>query len=381
MNLNAALASAKEIASKTLAGAAAANDKSARFSTEGLAALSGAGLMGLIIPAERGGAGLGPRAFAAVTTELAQADASVAMVYVMHIMGTACLLNAVKTAKTDAVTADIAAGKHLTTLAWSEQGSRSHFWAPISKVEKAGDTLRLTARKSWVTSAGFANSYCVSALRPNASGPTDSNLYLVDGKARGLKVGAPWDGMGLRANASSPVTLEGIELTNAMQLTEDGKGFDAMLGWVLPLFNLGVSCVALGLCRAAVGATVTHLKTATFEHLGAKLGEALPTLRQHLATMQILTDGLSARIDEYVASLESPDATTQLKCLEAKAAAGEVSIEVTSLAMRCCGGAAFSKHTSIDRFFRDAHAGAVMAPTGDVLREFIGRALLGMPLF
>jgi alkylation response protein AidB-like acyl-CoA dehydrogenase len=49
--------------------------------------------------------------------------------------------------------------------------------------------------------------------------------------------------------------------------------------------------------------------------------------------------------------------------------------------MRLCGGAAFSKSLSIERLFRDAHAGAVMAPTGDVLREFIARTVLGMPLF
>jgi hypothetical protein len=50
-------------------------------------------------------------------------------------------------------------------------------------------------------------------------------------------------------------------------------------------------------------------------------------------------------------------------------------------AMRICGGAAFSKHVNIERLFRDAHAGAVMAPTGDVLREFIGKSLMGIPLF
>ena len=61
--------------------------------------------------------------------------------------------------------------------------------------------------------------------------------------------------------------------------------------------------------------------------------------------------------------------------------AGEVAISVTSTAMRVCGGAAFSKHLNIERLFRDAHAGAVMAPTGDVLREFIGKSLLGIPLF
>ena len=97
--------------------------------------------------------------------------------------------------------------------------------------------------------------------------------------------------------------------------------------------------------------------------------------------MQIDTDGLAARLDDLVDHLERPRDTTVLRVLETKAAAGEVAIAVTSAAMRVCGGAAFSKHMAIERLFRDAHAGAVMAPTGDVLREFIGRAVLGMPLF
>src|SRR5207249_4888482 len=147
------------------------------------------------------------------------------------------------------------------------------------------------------------------------------------------------------------------------------------------LFNLGAACVALGLCRAAVAGTTAHLKSARFEHLGQSLGESLPTLRAQLASMQIDTDGLSARIDDLIEHLESPREATMLRVLESKAAAGDVAIGVTSTAMRICGGAAFSKHMSIERLFRDAHAGAVMAPTGDVLREFIGKALLGMPLF
>ena len=154
-----------------------------------------------------------------------------------------------------------------------------------------------------------------------------------------------------------------------------------MLNVVLPLFSLGTAAVALGLCRAAVAGTASHLKSAKFEHLGQSLGESLPTLRAQLATMQIDTDGLSARIDDLVEHLEKPRETTMLRVLETKAAAGDVAISVTSAAMRICGGAAFSKHLNVERLFRDAHAGAVMAPTGDVLREFIGKAVLGIPLF
>jgi alkylation response protein AidB-like acyl-CoA dehydrogenase len=307
------------------------------------------------------------------------------MVYIMHILG-AATISAARPGAAQAVTPmlrEIAAGRHLSTLAFSEAGSRSHFWAPVSRARRNGNGngVRISAKKSWVTSAGHAQSYVVSSLAPEGAGPTDSTLYVVSAKTPGLSVAGPWDGLGLRANASAPIALEECDVASHFQLTEDGAGFPAMLNVVLPLFSLGSAAVALGLCRAAVAGTVSHLKSAKFEHLGQSLGESLPTLRAQLAEMQIDTDGLSARIDDLVDHLEKPRETTMLRVLEAKAAAGEVAISVTSAAMRVCGGAAFSKHLGIERLFRDAHAGAVMAPTGDVLREFIGKSLLGIPLF
>jgi alkylation response protein AidB-like acyl-CoA dehydrogenase len=383
MTHDAAVLKACEIAGGVLAPSAGQNDKAGRFSTEAVASLGESGLFGLMLPTEIGGLGLGPRTFSAVIATLAEADASVAMVYLMHILGAATIAAARKgEARAFAPTLrEIAAGRHLSTLAFSEAGSRSHFWAPLSRAQRNGNGVRISAKKSWVTSAGQAQSYVVSALAPEGTGPTDSTLYLVPAQTRGLDVSGPWDGLGLRANASSPVMLNDCEVPSDFQLTEDGAGFPAMLNVVLPLFNLGTASVALGLCRAAVAGTVSHLKSAKFEHLGQSLGESLPTLRAQLATMQIDTDGLSSRIDDLVDHLEKPRETTMLRVLETKAAAGDVAISVTSAAMRICGGAAFSKHLSIERLFRDAHAGAVMAPTGDVLREFIGKALLGIPLF
>jgi len=381
MNHDAAVSNAREIAERVLTPAARQNDKEGRFSVEAVAALGPAGLLGLILPAEAGGPALGPRTFAAVVEALAQADASVAMVYLMHICATATIAAARAGASVTPILKEIAAGRHLSTLAFSEAGSRSHFWAPLSRARANGSGVYLTAKKSWVTSAGHAQSYVVSSLAPEGKAPTDSTLYLVSAGAPGLSIAGPWDGMGLRANASAPMSLEDCEVHAARRLTDDGAGFQAMLQLVLPLFNLGSAAVSLGLCRAAVAATATHLKTARFEHLGQSLGESLPTLRAQLATMQIETDGLAARVDDLLDHLERPRDTTMLRVLECKAAAGDAAIAVTSTAMRVCGGAAFSKHLSVDRLFRDAHAGAVMAPTGDVLREFIAKAVLGMPLF
>jgi alkylation response protein AidB-like acyl-CoA dehydrogenase len=134
----------------------------------------------------------------------------------------------------------------------------------------------------------------------------------------------------MRANASAPMMLDDCEVEPGLQLTDDGGGFKAMLEVVLPLFNLGTSAVALGLCRAAVAGTAAHLNGARFEHLGQTLGESLPTLRAQLATMQIDTDGLAARVGDLVNHLERPRDTTMLRVLESKAAAGDVAIAVTS---------------------------------------------------
>ena len=381
MNHETAVSSAQEIADRILAPAARQNDKEARFSSEAIAALGPAGLLGITLPSEVGGSALGPRTLAAVIATFAEADASAAMVYLMHVCATATIAAARPGAAVAQTLKDISAGKHLTTLAFSEAGSRSHFWAPVSRAKRNDAAVHLTAKKSWVTSAGHAQSYVVSALAPEGKSPTDSTLYLVASDTPGLSVAGPWDGLGMRANASAPMILEDCEVEPGLQLTDDGAGFKAMLGVVLPLFNLGTSAIALGLCRAAVAGSAAHLMSARFEHLGQTLGESLPTLRAQLATMQIDTDGLAARVDDLVDHLERPREATMLRVLESKAAAGDVAIAVTSAAMRVCGGAAFSKHLTIERLFRDAHAGAVMAPTGDVLRDFIGKAVLGMPLF
>ena len=122
-----------------------------------------AGLLGLTVPTAHGGAGQGPRTFAAVVSRLAEQCASTAMIYLMHVCGTQAIAAAKGFGLRDLVLKDIAAGRHLSTLAFSEKGSRSHFWAPVSQAVAANsDTHRISADKSWVTSAGHADSYVVS---------------------------------------------------------------------------------------------------------------------------------------------------------------------------------------------------------------------------
>ena len=107
----------------------------------------------------------------------------------------------------------------------------------------------------------------------------------------------------------------------------------------------------------------------------------LPTIRAYVARMRIKTDMVRALLLDTLNALESGREDTMLRVLEIKAAAGETATEVTDLAMRVCGGAAFRKEVGVERHFRDARAATVMAPTTDVLYDFIGKAACGLPLF
>ena len=88
-----------------------------------------------------------------------------------------------------------------------------------------------------------------------------------------------------------------------------------------------------------------------------------------------------ALVREVAAQVAAGDPEAQLGVLAVKASAAEMAIEVCDLCMRIGGGAAYSKHGPLERHLRDARAAAVMAPTTELLHDFVGKALVGQELF
>ena len=374
------VADATAIATEIAAKHAADVDNRARFPEEAMTALAKKGFYGLCVPTALGGMGQGPRAFVAVVEELAQACSSTAMVYVMHVTALQAIASSKTLAKRDEIVKAAAAGNHLTTLAFSEKGSRSQFWAPVSKMETNGEGFVTNGYKSWVTSASRADSYVSSAQKPGAASPLESTIYLAHKGHEGLRVAAGFDGLGLRGNDSAPVSLEGYEIAKGDLISDLGAGAPVMLEVVLPWFAMGTAAMANGLARASVGATAKHLSGTGFEHTGTSLRD-LPQLRARLAEMSVRTEQSRALLGYLMNEMDAPNPMTPLFVLQSRLAALQAAVDVTDLGMKACGGAAFSKHMPLERLFRDARAGWVMAPTVDHLLDFVGRALTGLPLF
>ena len=368
------VAAVEAIAAGVVAQNAAEVDRAGAFPQAALDALGAAGLLGLISAASAGGLGQGPRAAAIVVGRLARECASTAMVVTMHYAAVAVL----EKHGHEQVRRDAASGKLLATLAFSEVGSRSQFWAPIGTAARGDGGVALSGKKSWVTSANHAAAYVWSSRPPAAPGA--STLWLVPRTTAGVRTAGAFDGLGLRGNDSAPVTAEHAVVPEGSMLGADGGGLAVMLEVVLPLFNVLSAAVSVGLMEAAVARTVAHVSGTGFEHDGTRLRD-LPTARAYVARMQIAADQARALLLDTVDAIERGRPDAMLRVLECKAAAGEAANGVLDLAMRVCGGAAFRKEVGVERGFRDARAASVMAPTTDALYDFIGKALTGLPVF
>lgn len=362
------------VINEVIAPAAVEIDQTGAYPQAAMDALGKAGLLGLISAKEVGGLGEAHRAATLVVEQISKYCGSTAMIVCMHYSATAVIealgLRDVREA--------IAAGRHVSTLAFSEGGSRSHFWAPTSSATADGEDVRLDAKKSWITGAGKADSYVWSSRPLAVEGM--STIWLVPAHAQGVRVVAPFNGLGLRGNNSSPVTAEGVIVSKNAMLGEDGKGFDVMMGIVLPYFQLMNAALSVGTMDMATTKAAAHVGGARLEHLGQSIAD-FPTVRAYIARMRIKTDMTRMLLLDTIDALEHGREDAMLRVLEVKAAAGEASTEVTDLAMRVCGGAAFRKEVGVERHFRDARASTVMAPTTDALYDFIGKAVCGMPLF
>ncbi|HEY7387999.1 MAG TPA: acyl-CoA dehydrogenase family protein [Bryobacteraceae bacterium] len=364
----------ERVCTASIAPHAAAVDRDAAFPTDSLRALASAGLLGAISSTDSGGLDLGLSGAAHIIRRVAEECGSTAMVLTMHYCGAAVLeSHGPKEARAAA-----ASGEHLSTLAFSESGSRSHFWAPVGTACPHNGHVQLNASKSWITSAAHATAYVWSSRPLAADGA--STIWLVPASSPGLTVKGRFEGLGLRGNDSSPVAAADVAVPLSAMLGGDGQGFEIMMSIVLPVFAVLSAACSNGLMAGAIRRTVEHVTHTRHSDTAASLAE-LPTIRNYIARMRIKADLSDALLGDTIAAIAEKRADATLRILECKAAAAESASEVLDLAMRVCGGAAFRKEVGVERFFRDARAAGVMAPTTDVLYEFLGKAVCGMPLF
>lgn len=373
---------ARRIATEVVGPRAEQDDAEARWPEESMRALADAGLMGLNVPVELGGHGQGLAGLVAVSEVLARENPSLALCFAMHCVGTACIAAKATQRQREAYLVPIAEGKHITTLAASEPGSGSHFYFPETRLRHVEDGFRLSGTKSFITNGGHADSYVVSTVAHPDQDQGESGTFsmvLVDGGSDGMEWAAPWSGFGMRSNSSRTVELNDVFVEPWKLLGEEGDQLWYVFEVVAPYFLTAMAGTYSGVAVEAVEIARDHLGSRRHSHTGELLGSE-PVLAHRLGTLWTETERTRRLISTAAEGADRADQDALVGILAAKLAAAETSVTVTNEAMTLVGGRGYRENSKLARLLRDARASHVMGPTTDVLKTWVGRALLGLPL-
>ncbi|MGH2881655.1 MAG: acyl-CoA dehydrogenase family protein [Solirubrobacteraceae bacterium] len=372
-NVDGVLAEVRDLAQALIAPAAAEIDLESRFPDEQLSALGRVGALGLLVPREQGGFGAGLVALASGCEAVGGACASTGMVFLMHSVTAATVAGGGGGSAARLLEA-MASGEMLGTLAFSERGTGAHFYAPELRAEPHGGSVRVSGRKSFVTSGGHADAMLV-LLQGQGDG---MDCYVVRKDAPGVRFDGRWEGLGMRGNSSIAIELQDVALDGDARIGEAGGGAALVFGVVAPTFLVGLAAVNVGIAQSALSVALEHAKSRRYPDGGSLVEVA--TVQHALADMDIDVRAARALLLEAARLGDEGDEGALVALMEAKVLCTDVAARVTQAALEVCGGQGYTPALPIERHLRDARAGAVMAPTNGVLRTWSAKAIAGLQI-
>lgn len=372
---------ATRVAREVLAVEAEAVDREAVWPQRGLRAIGDAGLLGLHVPRRLGGLEEGMLALVVVTEALARECPSTALCYGMHCVATAVLAAKSTARHEEQYLRPIAEGRHFTSLALSEAGTGLHFYWPLTHLRRDGDCYVVNGTKQFVTSAGFADSYVVttSSAHPGSGEAGEFSALIVDSGAPGAVWEGEWQGLGMRGNASKALRLTDVRVPMAQLLGKEGDEVWYVFEVIAPYFLMAMSAVYLGIAAAALELAVADARGREYAHTGQTLS-AEPVVQFRMADLWLRDQQARQLVYEAARLADLGDPTTLCMLLGSKTVAATAAVDIANGALDLGGGRAYRENGRLARLLRDGRAGHVMAPTTDLLKVWLGRSILNVPL-
>lgn len=338
---------------------AAGYDERAELPRDNLEALHSAGIDRTVLPEHLGGGGISYQAFGELVRTLSSADPATATVWLMHVGAGAGL--AVLTADTlgSYYTDAFLAGERFAN-ALSEPTSGNTFLNPQQEALPVDGGFALDGAKRFVSGSEIAQHLLVNALVDGVPA-----FFGVEPDET-VSVTPIWDTLGLRATRSQLLTFSNTVLRSDRRARFPLPTDFNAIGAGLPFLSLGIADAALAALREhartriIVGKPLSHQQWVQFEV--AEAHTSLESVRSYL------------RYTAWLADQGSPEAYGAIS--RAKYLANKVAVSVAQLGVRIGGASGFLKSSPIQRHFRDAQGGQLMAYSTEVLAGVIGKEVL-----
>ncbi len=359
-------------AQERVAPVAAEIDAGNEFPPELWREMGDLGLLGITVPEEYGGAGMGYLAHAVAVEEIARASASVSLSYGAH--SNLCV-NQIKLNGSESQKAKylpgLVSGAHVGALAMSEAGAGSDVVSMKLRADKKNDRYVLNGTKYWITNGPDADTLVVYAKTDPAAGSRGMTAFIIEKSMSGFSTSAHFDKLGMRGSNTAELVFEDVEVPFENVLGEEGRGVNVLMSG-LDYERVVLSGIGVGLMHAVLDHIMPYMHER--KQFGQRIGD-FQLMQGKIADIYAAMNSARAYVYAVAAACDRGQVTRQ----DAAACvlyASEQAMEVAVQGVQAMGGAGYMSDSPLSRIMRDAKLMEIGAGTSEIRRMLIGRELM-----
>lgn len=330
------------------------------------------GLLGITVPEDHGGAGMGYLAHVVAVEEIARASASVSLSYGAHsnLCVNQIALNGTEAQK-QRYLPGLVSGHHVGALAMSEPSAGSDVVSMKLRAEKRNDRYVLSGNKYWITNGPDAETLVVYAKTNPDAGARGMTAFLIEKSMTGFSTSPHFDKLGMRGSNTAELIFDDVEVPFDNVLGEEGRGVQVLMSG-LDYERVVLAGIGVGIMAACLDEVMPYVSER--EQFGQPVG-SFQLMQGKIADMYTAMNSARAYVYECAKACDRGEVTRQdaaACCLYAS----EQAMVQAHQAVQAFGGAGFLADAPVARLFRDAKLMEIGAGTSEIRRMLIGRELM-----
>jgi alkylation response protein AidB-like acyl-CoA dehydrogenase len=362
---------AAEIAQREIAPHVARWDRDHTFPRELYRTLSGAGLMGILVPEEYGGAGADYVSYALAIEEIARVDAGTAVTVSVHSMMCSAIRRLGDERQKARWLPALAADDVIAGFALTESDAGSDAASLRATAKRSGGGYVLDGRKQWCTTGSFAG-VIMGMFRTGGPGARGVSAFLIEADRPGITIERVTEKLGIHTSNTCDLAFDGVEVGEDARLGEEGAGFGNAMK-ALTAGRIGIAAQAIGILAACLDESVAFAKERVA--FGKPIG-AFEGVSFKIAQMAMDLD--AARLLNYrAAALADAGGDFAIAASKAKLFASTAARKHAAEALQIHGGYGYTREFPVERHYRDAKITEIYEGTSEIQQLIIARSLLG----
>ncbi len=347
-------------------------DEKQKFPIKAMQQLGELGFLGVLVPEEYGGAGLGYQEYITIIEEIAKVCGSIGLSVAAHnSLCTNHILQFGNEAQKAKYLPKLATGTHIGSWGLTEPNTGSDAGRMQCVAVKEGDYYVINGTKSWITHGISGKTVVVIVRTGNLLDSRGMSAFIIERGTKGFKGGKKENKLGMRASETAEMIFDNCRVHKNQLIGKEGEGFIQAMK-ILDGGRISIGALALGIAKGAYEASVKYAKER--QQFGKPISE-FQAIAFKLADMSMKIEAAELLIRQAGFLKDKGEKLTKEAAM-AKYYASEISVQVATDAIQIYGGYGYTKDFPVEKYYRDAKLCTIGEGTSEIQKVVIAKEVL-----